>query len=122
MSKATLQQLQKKWYKKLKDSGFNDIEDVNSKKQWLKRWDDYYFRRRFNKTTFEARECYFQAAVDMLNTHKFSRLGRMIWKRHAEGMEVREIGRDLGIPKSTVMDIISTIRKELLNADKVKKP
>ena len=36
--------LQEKWYKKAKDSGFEDAEDATNDNSPLKAWHDQYFR------------------------------------------------------------------------------
>ncbi len=84
-----LKKLQEKWDKKLKDSGFEDIENRSTGKlhDWSTRW-----TRRDNELTIEARREYYRAAGQFLYEHKFSNeTEKRIWSLHSEGRSVRDI-------------------------------
>lgn len=83
--------LQREWDQKLKDSGFEEIEDRESPREFLKRWHGSYFR----STWSEAREAYFQKASSFLNWYGFSSiLERAVWQKHSEGRTLREIEKE----------------------------
>lgn len=85
--------LQARWYQKLSDKGFKDIEydEDHLRKHHAEKFLDEYDEIRFN-----ARTEYYQMASDFLNTHKFkNRRQRVIWELHADGMAIREIVRNM---------------------------
>ena len=74
--------LQKQWDKKLKDAGFDDIEQRDGK---LKVWSD-----RFHKSGIEisgpAKFAYYRAAGIFLNDYAWpSVIDQAIWAKHADG-------------------------------------
>ena len=80
--------LQTLWDKKLKQSGFNDIERGGQ----LIQWDSHYFFARYTPEEFEAKHNYYLWASRLTHSHPFqSETDRQIWKLHAEGLGVREI-------------------------------
>ncbi len=86
--------LQRQWQAKLKQSGFVDIEDVDSPREMLKRWDSTYFINLCTPDQFHARVTYFSNCRDFLNKYKFlNKLERNIWYWHAEGLGYREIAK-----------------------------
>lgn len=92
----SLKTLQKIWYKKLKDSGFNDIEDTNSPKEFLKTWHSSYFISRYTTESFERKESYYRLCSHFLWDYSFqSNLEREIWRLHSEGMSLRDIAKSL---------------------------
>jgi hypothetical protein len=83
-------ELHRAWMKKLKDEGFNDIEDLNSPLELLKTWDSTYFID--GPEDFAGTEEYYQVAQELLNSHDFdSELERKIWELHSNGLSVRSI-------------------------------
>lgn len=85
--KKTLQQLQLEWYKKLKDSGFDDIEASETK---LRDW-SYRFVRRTINTNDDLAE-YYRLAEFFVQDYKFeTELERVIWEYHANGLNYPEI-------------------------------
>lgn len=85
--------LKAKWYKKLKDTGFEDIEQDET---YLKVWSSYFFKVNYNATLFEAKEDYYRMAGYFLNEHKFeSEYDRLVWSMHADGLGIREIAKRL---------------------------
>lgn len=80
------------WYKKLKATGFEDIEPG---KKYLKFSAEGYMSRSSNKgreAYFASKEEYFRLAGHFLYDHQFeNETDRFIWERHAEGESLREI-------------------------------
>lgn len=91
-----LKALQKIWYKKLKDSGFVDIEDTNSPKEFLKTWHSSYFISRYTPEAFERKQMYYRLCSHFLWAYPFeSNLEREIWRMHSDGIPLREIATQL---------------------------
>lgn len=96
-----LSDLQKVWYKKLKKSGFNDLEyDEDTLKQYSS---SKIYRGRLNGKDYvdqavsnHATEAYYRLAGHFLHDYKFdSERERTIWFHHSEGKSFREIARAL---------------------------
>lgn len=97
------QDLKNEWYRKLKDTGFNDLDqDENS----LKTWDSSRLTRKIqgqyyvnNKVYNEAREEYYRQAGWFLNDYRWGNYLRNpkkffykeIWTLHSEGISIRNI-------------------------------
>lgn len=80
--------LQKLWYKKLKDSGFEDIEDENNE---LKVWSSA-FRRKKSLVSWEAKESYYHMANKFLNEYQFENsLDKIVWEYHSNAISMRDI-------------------------------
>lgn len=85
--------LQSQWNDKLKDDGFEDIEQDDGN---LKRWDSVFFKINQNDVQFEAKETYYRLAGNFLYEHKFANeLERTIWKMHSTGESLRHITKAL---------------------------
>lgn len=90
-------QLLAEWNKKLKDSGFEDVEQDNGN---LKQWHSVYFLARYKPVQFMLKETYYQMAGSFLNDHPFEdsilgRIDKYIWQRHSEGGTSRKIAEEL---------------------------
>jgi hypothetical protein len=92
-----LTELQKQWYKKLADSGFEDIENDRG---YLKTNVNTRYTRGYNNgkdveavaIDYEIKANYYRLAGQFLYEHKFANDSeRNLWKYHAEGMSHREI-------------------------------
>lgn len=94
--------LQSQWTDKLEKSGFEDIE---SDEETLKIYSTVMFSRarsKVNNGGFEAKAQYYQMATSFLEEYKFdSRLDKIIWEYHAEGLSVRDIANTLNKVKRT---------------------
>ncbi len=91
-----LKKLQNKWYDKLEKSGFEDIEERHSPKEFLKRWAGQWFKRRTHVHNFEAKQEYFYQCGHFLTTHDFdTETERKVWQMHSEGLSLREIARSM---------------------------
>lgn len=104
-TKTPLKKLQETWYKKLADSGFEDIEA-----------DEWNLKKSFKSTMlktkhglirsgrWQASHDYYYMAEHFLNSHVFkSKLDRIIWEYHSNGISVRDIGdllKEVGINTS----------------------
>lgn len=110
---STLSKLQKIWYKKLKDSGFSDIEKANGS---IGRTKLNLDNRNFDQ--IEITQQYYSMARSFLIEHHFeSELDKVIWEYHIEGISVRNIAKllsstDMKIKKkSTVNNIIRRLEQ-----------
>ncbi len=84
--------LQRSWYEKLSQSGFNDIENSKYEVSQLKDWHCVYFQIRHTPESFEAKQEYYRLATAFFNTHDFqSEQDKQIWLLHADGYSIREI-------------------------------
>lgn len=111
-----LKELEKIWNKKLKDSGFIDIEDTNSPLRLLKKWHSNYFYRNYSPEVFEARYDYFRITSQFLHYHSFeSQLERQVFELHTEGLSYREIGAKMGINKDKVNKIVGKLIEIMKN-------
>lgn len=100
--------LQLAWYKKLKESGFDDIENISkSGRELLKKWHSLYFVCRYDPQTFEAKEEYYRRAAQFLHEHRFEWIPgtslinfqeREVWRLHSDGKPIRTIA-DIMIQK-----------------------
>jgi hypothetical protein len=96
------QELKSAWDRKLKDSGFVDIEAEGKREIDL---------RNANVRDYEAVQAYYRAAVRYLNSGEFSKEGhREVWALHCEGLSCREIASSLGIDKSNTHRLIARYR------------
>jgi len=99
----SLEALQKKWYKKLEQSGFKDIET-----DW--QHENAYFKERYSLLEFEARQRYFQLAGQLLHDYPFpNKVERIIWKRHAAGEKLEDIAKITELSIGTVWNVIQRI-------------
>lgn len=90
--------LQATWYKKLKNSGFEDIE---KDEKYLKFYPLEYFETHYDPIKYQAKEDYYRMAGKFLYDHFFNEAGnarkdrdqesRLIWQAHAEGTSIRNI-------------------------------
>jgi len=89
---AKFKELQKKWYTKLKDSGFNDIESRTPGKQDdpLLGFNNYVTRKRYNAEVEE----YFRRCRHHLTNYRWRcRIDRHLFQWHTEGLSYRKIVR-----------------------------
>lgn len=84
--------LQKIWYAKLKQLGFNDIEDTNSPKEFLKVWESTNWVKQYTPEAFQDRAEYYRLAGLFLHDYTFeSFYEETIWRLHSEGKSLRAI-------------------------------
>jgi hypothetical protein len=91
--------LEKKWYDKLADKGFKDLERRNKwgreegrlKTDPLENIPHFY-----NVEQFQIKEEYYRMAGQFLHEYKFkTALERIIWDMHTQGISVRNIVKKL---------------------------
>jgi transposase-like protein len=101
--------LKREWARKLKESGFEDIEQDEYN---LKQWSNKFARPNDNitnqyrevnvkpkkirnkKDEFQGKQDYFYYAVHFLNEHEFeSNLQKVIWEYHTERISLRNIAK-----------------------------
>ncbi len=85
--------LQAHWYEILKNEGFQEIEDTNSPREFLKCWHHSYFIiKTKNARNFKSNTEYYYKAAQFLETYNFqSFYEKEVWRLHAEGKSVRAI-------------------------------
>ncbi len=116
--------LNKVWKKKLKKSGFEDIEQDEDT---LKLWYSEYYKTRYTATTFAAKEEYYILASQFLHSHKFiDKKEEAIWALYSEGYSIRKIvkalkSRHFKVYKNEVNKIVRTLSKVMLETCLVKK-
>lgn len=109
----SLKELQKLWYKKAKESGFNDIE-VNG---YLYHWDSSKNFTEADSSNFSAKYHYYLMATEFLNMDPFdNEEDRIVWTLHSEGLSIREIKREieqqkLPIKRKSIGSIFSRIAR-----------
>lgn len=82
-------ELQREWYKKLKDTGFEEIEQEDGN---LKLWACHAFKTHYNPTSAGAKEEYYRLAGHFLYQYTFeSEQERLTWELHSQGKSIREI-------------------------------
>lgn len=105
-----LKALKAKWYRKLEDSGFEDIEDTSSPKEMLRCWHSYYFQIRFTPHAFQEIRTYYQVANEFYKVHKFkNKLERAIWRYHTDGLSAREISSIVKTSPDKTEDVINKL-------------
>lgn len=118
-----LAKLYQTWNKKLKASGFEDVEEPQSPREMLKRWHGHYFRTRMTPLEFDAKQTYYYLAEHFLTSHEFKTAReKKIWALHAEGRDARDIAKQVRRGKTTVQVTINRLKEIMLHgsASKVK--
>jgi DNA-binding NarL/FixJ family response regulator len=105
-----LKQLAKLWNKKLKDSGFKDIEDEHGN---LKVYDSE-LQSRISKSEYLSTMHYYERARELVHSKYLEGRDRYIWQRHAEGESNEEIARSVGLNPKSVGTIIADIARRLM--------
>ena len=125
--KDDFKKLKDKWYKKLKDSGFEDVEQDEER---LKSWSSVFFIRH-TVDEWQAKATYYQMATNFLEEYKFeNEIERVIWSYHAHGMGVREIAdtlrkakiKSIGAKKSNIWLVIKKLKKSMYSMYLAKTP
>lgn len=119
--------LRAKWYAKLAEKGFKDIEYTNIDKLKYTEWEKVRSRQTahqaFSKkenikhriTEIESVTEYYQAASKFLYDYKWeSRLHKAIWLRHSQGIDVTSIAEELGLTYEKTRRIVEKHRDIML--------
>lgn len=110
----SLKALKTKWYRKLKDSGFEDIEDTESKNEFLVAWHGSYFSRLYTIQEYQERQEYFQQTVFFSKSYSFkTKLEERVWCLHSEGFSYREIAEKTKSQKDKVGKIVRMLIKKM---------
>jgi hypothetical protein len=124
-----LKELQQHWYKKLKDSGFKDIEDVKNPYNPLKRSSSHMFIN-LRKTLTDGemidyinnKAFYFTLAQEFLNEHQFlDEYERYVWEKHSNGESNRSIERlflkekKKSTYREKVRKVVNSLKKAMLD-------
>lgn len=90
ISKTSFEALQKEWYQKLKDDGFEDVEASN----W--RIHPNLSQTKRDVLHFNHTLIYYQRCRSFLHHYTFdSLIDKCIWKLYSEGFSYREIAKRL---------------------------
>lgn len=110
--KTEFEVLKEKWYKKLKKSGFNDIEQDEDN---LKAWSSKFATQKV-KDLYESKQAYYYMATQFINDYVFSsKIDQIIWEYHAEGISMRDIAKTLNKTRTitTNKDAVNIIIRKL---------
>lgn len=78
------------WYKRLKDSGFDDIETRDG--QLKSSPHSSKFLRAVRQTSWQEKQAYYYMAEHFLNSYKFdNKVDEIIWEYHTNGIGTRDI-------------------------------
>lgn len=88
-------ELRAHWYQRLEESGFEDIEDLDSPLELLKTWHSNIFRKRHSIEDFVATQEYYAVATSFFYNHDLTPLQREIWQLHCDGLPFRKIAETL---------------------------
>lgn len=117
---AKFKATQKKWYERLADKGFSDIEQPDGN---LKVWESRMFQNRYDPKRAETDTEYYRLAGQFLFEFEFAnKRDRYLWELHSTGFTSREIRSTLKKKNMTpyylqsIQDTIDLFRKEMLGA------
>jgi hypothetical protein len=126
MEMPPLVKLQKEWYKKLKDSGFDDLEyfdDAGQPKEWLKGTSKYQSpvsesHIEFLENAYEDNELIYNNTLDyyLAVSHSIdiipfdNEVHKQIWELHGEGLSLREIAKIVKFSHPKVLRILNHYR------------
>lgn len=114
----SLKELKEIWYKKLKKSGFHDIE---KSEDHLHEWHSKRFLG-IPKEVFKAKVDYYTMAERFLNDYPFeTNMDKLVWEYHSQGVAVREIAqllkkvgvKSIKISKSTIWLMVKRLRNSM---------
>jgi len=89
------------WYAKLKEDGFEDIEQDEDN---LKVWSSYFSRKAQSREFMESKTTYYYLATKFLDEYEFETpLDKSIWTYHEAAVSVRDIAKILA--KAKIVDV-----------------
>lgn len=106
-------QQQDLWYSKLRESGFEDLEDRSG---WIEDYNSYKLlsRKNFNLVAYEITQEYYSWACEKLHTAKFKcQRDQTIWEYHAQGLTGAEISVHIGLERTWINRVIKKIKNYL---------
>jgi len=108
-------QLKSFWYKKLKDKGFNDIEND---KGYLKVWSQELNTDKVHPIWRASAEEYFRLAGQLLYEKRFiigtDAIDKRIWKMHSNGFNSAKVAQRMGMNEKTVESRIRKLQKKFI--------
>ncbi len=109
---SNLKTLRKKWYKKLADKGFKDIEDSEGN---LKSYASS-IQSEVSPEQYVSKSRYYELAAQLLHTGyiRDSR-SRFIWSLHIDGHRVPYIADKAGVSSSTTYSVIRDIQRRYIH-------
>jgi hypothetical protein len=106
------------WYRKLIESGFEDIEKCflnNQDESYLRKWDGFYFQLRYHTSRFKMIRDYYRYTSYFLENYCFDSIKeKRIWEMHSEGIPVRKISHILSLTVWCIQKTIQKLRKKML--------
>lgn len=116
ISKKQFKELESEWYSKLKEAGFNDIEDTKREDRPLKEWHISRFRNSSNDVRNRFKAEYYIEASRFLEEFDFKNdKERVVWQLHSAGHSTREIEKSKnkakGYSRPNVQKIIKKYTK-----------
>lgn len=116
----SFKKLQNEWYEKLKEDGFEEIEDTDSPRELLKAWHGQYFQIKHTPLNYQITEQYYYMAAQLLNYYCFpTQTEEDIWRYHSDGLSTRDIAGELkkkGI--KTSKDAVNKVIRSLIEVMK----
>lgn len=115
---SEFKKLKAKWYKKLKENGFDDIEQDEDN---LKVWSFKLFTVQRNLTLFSAKEEYYRWAGQFLHEHPFTNeFDKEVWSLHAEGQSNEKItkllkSKGIKTTKKTIQVLVKGLVETMLS-------
>lgn len=123
----SFKKLQEKWYKRLKNDGFTDIEDTAHPERPLKEWHSLKAKSKRYRRIQDTGQEYQEMIEDFFNHISFGEAcryvtrhgnckfssdhAREIWKMHIQGMTIRKIAKKMNKPRDTVFTLIIRFRE-----------
>lgn len=110
-------ELNKKWAKKLKKSGFEDAEEFNSPNEMMKQHHNHHFLERNKHVPIAETIEYFDKCRELLNTFSFKTIAaKKIWEMYCEGYGGRLIAKTLRKKewpvKKVIKDMVKLVKKD----------
>ncbi len=100
-------QLQDKWKQKLKDSGFEDIEQEDGN---LVSWHSMYYMLRYTSAEFAEKQEYYRLARHYLEAWPFDTdRQRRVWELMELGKTYGEIAKIIGVSSRTISTEVSSL-------------
>lgn len=108
---SNLAKLQRQWYARLRDDGFDDVEYGREDGPLKVACRE---NRGIDTLEYEATLEYFSRASEFLETrHWTTATEREVWRRHADGASLREIAAAMGRSKKWAERRVSELRAEM---------
>jgi hypothetical protein len=126
------EKLKKKWYDKLKKSGFQDIESADG--QNLTTWSSKIFKQSAGDAWYQDKEVYYQSREEYFRMagaffwdYGFqNKLEKSIWELHMQGTSIRDIvtifkKKNIKVYRRQVHEIIQKLVQEMFKIHGISK-